>query len=183
MALLPMCSGIVGALPQSWRSSSESPLRGPGLLLCHRKRQGSCSVLQSGTSWLSGWMCGTLCGGSQLEWPQTGVYSTFMRNLSACIFRMGCFRCERLKEAKHSTGCQPTAKSLRDIAAAAPEGLKRLSSSLGSCLRTSEGPQTPWASSFWTRRGCRDLGIPSSTHSRHPGPSRCTVVQEVRAGD
>ncbi|KAL0186478.1 hypothetical protein M9458_018148, partial [Cirrhinus mrigala] len=40
------------------------------------------------------------------------LYSVFMKNLSACIFEWDASDVERLKEAKRSTGCQPTSKEL-----------------------------------------------------------------------
>ncbi len=40
------------------------------------------------------------------------LYGPFMKRLTACIFEWDASDVERLKEAKRSTGCQPTAKEL-----------------------------------------------------------------------
>ncbi len=111
--LLPMCSGLV----ERYNRAGEAP---PKVLYVDRD---CCSATGKGKA-----------AALFAEWDQLAVrldvwhfmrrfavgvttdchplYSVFMKNLSACIFEWDASDVERLKEAKRSSGCQPTSKEL-----------------------------------------------------------------------
>ncbi|KAL0147535.1 hypothetical protein M9458_057163, partial [Cirrhinus mrigala] len=101
--LLPMCSGI----EERYRRAGEAP---PKVLYVDRD---CCSSTGKGKA------AALFAEWDQLavrldESPQTAIrfYAVFMKNLSACIFEWDTSDVERLKEAKRTTGCQPTSKEL-----------------------------------------------------------------------
>ncbi len=106
--LLPMCSGIL----ERYRRAGEAP---PKVLYVDWD---SCSATGKAAALFAEWgqlavrldvwhfMWRFAVGVTTDSHP---LYSVFMKNLSACIFE---WDAERLKEAKRSTGCQPTSKEI-----------------------------------------------------------------------
>ncbi len=164
--LLPMCSGLV----ERYNRAGEAP---PKVLYVDRD---CCSATGKGKA-----------AALFAEWDQLAVrldvwhfmrrfavgvttdchplYSVFMKNLSACIFEWDASDVERLKEAKRSSGCQPTSKELARHCRRRTRGAQETKQLIEKLLRDFRGRQTPWASSFWTRRGCRRSGVSSSATS------------------
>ncbi len=111
--LLPMCSGLV----ERYRRAGEAP---PQVLYVDRD---CCSATGKGkaaamfSEWgqlivrLDVWhfMRRFAVGVTTDSHP---LYGPFMKRLTACIFEWDASDVERLKEAKRSTGCQPTARKL-----------------------------------------------------------------------
>ncbi len=138
--LLPMCSGIV----ERYRRAGEAP---PKVLYVDRD---CCSATGKGkaaalfTEWdqlavrLDVWhfMRRFAVGVTTDSHP---LYSTFMRNLSACIFEWDASDVERLKEAKHSTGCQPTAKELARHCRRRTRGAQETKQLIGKLLKDFRG--------------------------------------------
>lgn len=111
--LLPMCSGLV----ERYRRAGEAP---PQVLYvdcdcCSATRNGKAAAMFS--EWdqlivrLDVWhfMRRFAVGVTTDSHP---LYGPFMKGLTACIFEWDASDVERLKEAKRSTGCQPTPKEL-----------------------------------------------------------------------
>lgn len=101
------------------------------------------------------------------------LYSVFMKNLSACIFKWDASDMERLKEAKRSTGCQPTYKELERHCCRCTRGVQETKQLVEKLLKDFRGATDTMGIQLLDQQRMQDLW----PHRLHPGPHECTVVQ------